>query len=213
MALINQYLSFISCPFHSSEYTWFSFSVTTEKIVFSTPVGTSHKKCIFQNALPLFSHEINLVSQALLYWIKINSPNKNVLLKIFLNNKSSFASKGVKLFYIPDLIRLYWHSNLDTRNADFPICTSDFAWRSKIIRKRFSFKYPINCDTFTFGGILTNRWIWSGTPLLPRFLLFFQIIQLTQDSFYVFFCFIDRFYFATIFGSKYHVLLAFPSCV
>src|SRR5699024_12797816 len=31
----------------------------------------------------------------------------------------------------------------------------------KIIKLLFPFKYPINCDTLNFGGIMTNIWIWS----------------------------------------------------
>ena len=36
-----------------------------------------------------------------------------------------------------------------------------FAWFSKITKQLFPFKYPINCDTLTLGGILTNICIWS----------------------------------------------------
>ena len=38
--------------------------------------------------------------------------------------------------------------------------------RSNIIKALFPFRYPINCDTDNFGGILRHIWIWS-TPMLP----------------------------------------------
>ena len=43
-----------------------------------------------------------------------------------------------------------------------PIFVFSFAYRSKIIIVLFPFKYPMNDDTRSFGGMLNSMWIWSG---------------------------------------------------
>ena len=57
-----------------------------------------------------------------------------------------------------------------------PVLIPHVSYRSNIIMVLFPFRYLVKSDIFSFGGMLTNIWIWSGIACALLFLLLFDYI-------------------------------------
>ena len=53
------------------------------------------------------------------------------------------------------------------QNCRFPYLYFKLACLSNIISELFPLRYPINCDTLYFGGILTSKRMWPGHASAP----------------------------------------------
>ena len=66
------------------------------------------------------------------------------------------------LFYGVLVAAYHTHIIAPIPEVPVPILILRCAYRPKIIIALFPFRYPMNDDIFSFGGKLTDIWIWSG---------------------------------------------------